>query len=206
MSTYVLGGAEDARIHSGTPTKNYGLSDILALGQIDSDADFKIARSVIYFPTLHTGGVPRNRKVLSAKLELYLTQDYCSYQRTYSFFRLKKSFVENQVTWNVRATGASWKVAGIYTAYYDDDYERADPIATTTLSANEADGWKTWNLNVDKVFEMINGVWTNCGFFGMCDAEYKDAYTFRSQQHVNESTRPKLTIEVEDYAGGIIFM
>jgi len=206
MSTYILGNAQDARIHSGSPTTKFGLSNTLALGRLDSDADFKIARSVIYFPTLHTGGVPRNRKVLSAKLELYLMQDYCSYQRTYSFFRLKKSFVENQVTWNVRATGVSWKVAGIYTAYYDDDYERADPIATTTLSASAGVGWKTWNLDVDKVFEMVNGVWTNYGFFGMCDAEYNDAYTFRSQQHATTSERPKLTVEVEDYAGGIIIM
>ena len=206
MSTYVLGGAEDARIHSGTPTKNFGLSDTLALGRLDSDADFKIARSVIYFPTLHTGGVPRNRKVLSAKLELYLMADYCQYSRPYSIYRLKKSFVENQVTWNVRATGASWKVAGIYTAYYDDDYERADPIATTTLSASAGVGWKTWNLNVDKVFEMVNGVWTNYGFFGMCDADYNDAYLFYSNQYTNPNYRPKLTVEVEDYAGGIIFM
>jgi len=206
MSTYILGNAQDARIHSGSPTKNFGMTDLIALGHKDADADFAIARSVIYFPALHTGGVPRNRKVLSAKLELYLYNDFCSYSRTYSFFRLKKSFVENEVTWNVRSVGNNWKVAGIYTAYYDDDYERADPIATTTLSASESVGYKTWNLNTDKIFEMINGVWTNYGFFGMCDAEYKDAYTFRSQQHVNESTRPKLTIEVEDYAGGIIFM
>ena len=207
MSTYILGNAQDARIHSGSPTKNFGMSDLIALGHKDADADFAIARSVIYFPALHTGGVPRNRKVLSAKLELYLMQDNCSYSRTYSFFRLKTSFVEGQVTWNNRKDGTPWETAGLWKASgTSNDYEIGVKIATTKLAANESKGWKTWNLNVDKVFEMINGVWTNYGFFGMCDAEYNDAYMFWSQQQADTNYRPKLTVEVEDYAGGIIFM
>ena len=194
-------------MHSGSPTTKFGLSDTLALGRLDSDADFKIARSVIYFPTLHTGGVPRNRKVLSAKLELYLMADYCQYSRPYSIYRLKTSFVESQVTWNNRKDGTPWETAGLWKASgTSSDYEIGVKIATLSLSASEGAGWKTWNLNVDKVFEMINGVWTNYGFFGMCDAEYNDAYVFLSQQYANATYRPKLTVEVEDYAGGIIIM
>ena len=124
----------------------------------------KIGRSVIKFANLSNGGVPKNRAVVSASLSLYLSTDRCNYSRTYSWFRLKNDFVESEVTWRIRKTGVNWAVQGIYSASNDTDYERADPIATITLAASEAAGWKTWSLNTTKIFEMINRVWVNSGF------------------------------------------
>ena len=204
MSTFVLqsDGVTDAEIISGSPTTARGLGTVLSLGQRDDDADYKIGRSVIKFANLSNGGVPKNRAVVSATLSLYLTTDRCNYSRTYSWFRLKNDFVESEVTWRIRKTGVNWAVQGIYSASNSTDYERADPIATITLAASEAAGWKTWNLNTTKIFEMINGIWVNNGFFGMCDAEYNDQYFFRSNNHATVNTRPKLTVVVDDAVSG----
>lgn len=203
MSTFVLqsDGVTDAEILSGSPTTARGMGTVLSLGQRDSDADYKIGRTVIKFANLSNGGVPKNRAVLSATLSLYLTTDRCSYSRSYSFFRLITDFVESQVTWNVRKTGVSWDHAGLYTAYTSTDYNKT-AIATTTLGASEAVGWKNWSFDTDVIFRLINGVYPNHGFFGMCKSEYNDQYFFRSSNHATVNTRPKLTVVVDDAVSG----
>lgn len=208
MSTYILqphgADSRDCDILSSKPTTNYGSSTLIAMGE--SNATTQIARLLLLFEQLSNGYVPRNRNVKSAVLSLYLSDDASSNARTYSFFRLKREFIFSQATWNLRKTGEAWAVAGVYSASNSTDYERADPIATLSLSASEADGFKNWDLDTAKVFELINGVFPNYGLFGMCDGENNDQYIFRSGNHATESSHPKLTIEIDDYSSDAIIL
>lgn len=195
----------DSEIISGSPTATRGLGTVLSLGH-SSDSDYLIGRTVIRFDALSNGGVPKNRRIISCQLGLYLTTDRASYARSYSFFRLKSDWVESEVTWQRRKIGTNWAVAGVYSAVKETDYERADPIGTRNLTASESAGFKYWDFDTDKIFEMVNGRFVNNGFFGMCNAENLDQYFFRSRQHATEATRPIMIIEVEDAAGGVIIL
>lgn len=207
-TTFVLqpgsSDGEDLTIFNKSATTNHLIYEWLAMGEHNALSTY-IYRILIRFPTLATGGVPKNRTVLSATLSLYLYDDSCSYSRSYSFFRLKRAYVPAQATWNSYQTGSAWHHAGLYTAYASDDYDKT-ALATTTLGASEADGWKEWDLDTDVVFQMINGYYQNNGFFGMCNAEFNDLYDFRSSRYSNATLHPKLTVEVEDYVGGAIML
>ena len=194
----------DTDIISSNPNTNYGSGTLMAMGE--SNAAEQIARILIKFAGLTDGSVPKNRNVLSAILSLYLASDASSNARTYSFFRLKREWTVSQATWNIRKTGESWAVAGVYSAFNDTDYERADPIATKSLTASEADGFKGWTLDTDKIFDIINGRFANNGFFGMCDGENNDQYIFRSGNHATSSSHPKLTLVLEDAPGGVMIL
>lgn len=205
MSTYILQPSADSEIISGSPTAARGLGQVLSLGH-SSDSDYLIGRTVIKFNALSNGGVPKNRRIISCQLGLYLSTDRSSFSRSYSFFRLKTDFVESEVTWRIRKTGVNWAVQGIYSAYNDTDYERADPLGTITLGASESAGYKYWDFDTDKIFEIVNGRFANNGFFGMCNAENQDQYFFRSREHSNEATHPALIVEVEDYSSDAIIL
>ena len=124
-----------------------------------NNATNKVARSLIKFDL---SSIPSNATITSATLSLWTDADFSDNDRTIRVYRLKVPFNETQATWNEFETGVSWQSAG---ASGTNDRESTD-IGSVLIAANEAiDVEKQISLSTNKIQEMINGTFTNTGFF-----------------------------------------
>lgn len=202
MSTFVLkpGGAvgQDCSLLSGSPTTNFGATNILYIGTQNTDTDVETARALIRFTELTTI-IPKFRKVSSAILSLYLTQDFSGSVSNVDIHRSLRAWVEAEATYNIWKTGSNWTSGG--GRGIGTDREEA-LLGTRAMSASEADGWKHWSLNTDLIFEIINGLFTNNGFWLQSRENSDDLYTYRSSDYATATYNPYLTIVIDDSVGG----
>ena len=127
----------------------------------------------------------------SATLSLWETAEYSSNARTLRVYRLKRAWVESQITWNIYSTGNNWSSAG---GFHVDDCEQTE-IASRAFSATEANGEKQWtNFDLTLLRDMWDGTWTNNGWLLKADTELDDAYAFRSSDNTTSAERPKMVI------------
>ncbi|MGH9365624.1 MAG: LamG-like jellyroll fold domain-containing protein, partial [Thermoanaerobaculia bacterium] len=83
--------------------------------------------------------IPSDAAAKTATLSLFAITVPSS-SRTYAAFRITAPWVENQVTWNSRATGTPWGTAG-------GDLNAGATATTTTGTA--AGVWRDWNILAD---------------------------------------------------------
>ena len=97
---------EDAQITADTPTLANGDG-----ASVNVDGQTPHAHGLMKFPTLIGGGagrVPSGAIVTSAVLQLNCTNAGNAMQ----LYRLTEDWIENEATWNTRATGVAWASAG----------------------------------------------------------------------------------------------
>jgi hypothetical protein len=185
MTTATLNPSADASINSATPTTNAGTGSQLTIGE-RNDESSAVRRSLLKFDL---SGIPVNAVVSDAMLRLYVTADRSSNARTFRVYRLKRAWVEDQVTWNIYSTGNNWQTAGGFGA---NDCEQTG-IGSRAMSASETlDAYKEFSLTPSAVQEMISGAFANNGFLVKADTESDDAYIFNSREAA--SNRPELVI------------
>jgi len=178
--------SKDTDISANNATTNYGSEINIRAGE--SDASTNNTRALIAFD-LST--IPSYAIITSAKLNLYLYDDFASNIRIKRVYRLKRAWVEAQATWNIYSTGNNWSTAGAFGA---DDCEQTD-IGSLQFTGVEADGWKEWELTPSAIQAMVTGAWTNNGFLIKADTENNDMHHFYSRNYaVDTSLRPKLII------------
>ena len=132
------------------------------------------------------------KRAKSATLSLWTSQDLADNDSTVNVYRLKVPFDEMQATWNVRATGSNWQVAG---ASGSDDRESA-AIGSVVIPANDAVGVeKQISLDPAKMQEYVSGAFVNNGFVLAASAELNDRFMYRSSDYGTASQRPKLVIQ-----------
>src|SRR5512147_1903202 len=92
------------------PTTNYGGDNNLLAGE-RNDADNTTLRSLLGFAIL--ANIPAGASIISATLSIYLNSVvFASNSAAIGVYRLKREWVEDQVTWNIYSTGNSWATAG----------------------------------------------------------------------------------------------
>ncbi|MEK7784775.1 MAG: DNRLRE domain-containing protein, partial [Chloroflexota bacterium] len=175
----------DTRLASNLPNANYGTDDKLYVGE--SNQNSSVHRSLLRFDL---SGIPANATITSATLSLWLTDDYSDNARTFSAYRVKRTWTEDGATWNAAASGSNWNTAGLdLTA----DAE-GTAIGSRSMTASEANGEKQWTLDAAKVQEWVSGAFANNGLLLRAGVELNDQYRFASSDYVLPGWRPKLVI------------
>ena len=184
MATATLTASSNASILADQPTLN--LVEVQVGERNDNNNNF---RALITFSTLSDGTIPTTAVVTSSVLRLYMKVDKSSNARTLSVYRLKRAWVQSQVTWNIFSTGNNWQTAGCAGA---NDRE-ATTIGTAAMSAAEIiPSWKEVTLDNALTQEMINGTFTNNGLFLQNGVENNDSYEFGEIS--DGATAPQLVV------------
>lgn len=177
---------KDAILISDVATTNFGASGVIDIGE--QNPGTTIRRGVIQFDL---SGIPAGSTILTATLSLYCTVDYSSNARTMRAFRLKRAWVESEVTWNIYSSGNSWQTAG---GFGTDDCEQTD-IGSRAFSASETlNQFKDIALTASAVQEWLDGAFANNGLLLKMDTESNDGYRFLSSSDGTAANRPKLVI------------
>jgi hypothetical protein len=108
---------------------------------------------------------------------------------TYEIYELRRSWIENQATWNVAATGSSWQVAGA-----QGTSDRGSTVLGT-ISASST-GARTISLNAAGLAVLQAWIDNPAGNFGFAIQDYgaADGLDFFSSETATISQRPKLTV------------
>lgn len=184
MTTVVLQPASiDQYIDSSAPTTNFGANEQLYIGELNGVT--AKTRALIKFDL---SSIPDNAVFSSVTLSLFLTSDRSDNARTFAVYRMKRVWVEAQVTWNQYSSGNNWQTAGGDGA---NDRELTN-IGTRSFSASE-----TLNVFVDFPLGPTtkDALDLGNGWIIIANTESDDGYVFRSSNWGGTaSERPKLTI------------
>ncbi len=177
-------GVADSYMLAGGPTTNYGSSVRLTVcGYADLGAG-NVMRPVIKFDL---SAIPTNATIGGATLYVY-SYDAAAVRGssgTYGLYPLTRAFVENQVTWNVAATGTDWTTAG------GDFSGTADATADKEGTAGV---WYAFDVS-SRVQDMISDPSSNYGWIIKCtDEDLHNQDRFSSSDNSDVQHRPKLVI------------
>jgi len=138
LPTITLYPIKDAYVDQDKPNKNYGSKHELHV------QSFKLIKSKNKrtFIQFDLSSIPKNARILSAKLRLYLYDPPIS-SRTYEIYRVCESWEENKINWNNQPSVAE------------------NPTSTTTIPTTK--GWVEWDVTSD-VQAMVNGSVDNYGW------------------------------------------
>lgn len=183
----------DTYIDSWVPLENRNANEFIRVGE--SNLEVSTGRGLVKFDL---SSIPTNARVSSATLSLYCATDESSNARTFRVYRSLRAWVETEATWNIFSTGNNWQTAGGFGA---NDTEQTD-IGTRAFTATETlNAYKDFTLTASAVEEMIQGLFTNNGFFVKGDTESDDAYLFDTREAAGTTKDPKLAIVWRGPAG-----
>jgi hypothetical protein len=175
MTETILDVIDDTYLTSVNPNNNY------------ATANFWYVRSTTQYTILlyDLSGIPTTDVITSAVLSGYFYNQGGTGDTDIDVYRLKQSWVSNQVTFNNRYTGTAWQTAGALGA---DDYDSSSLGQATCVGTSY--GWIYWSLSTMVINKMVDGTYSNYGFILRGSAD-KYAY-FRSLDY--GSNFAKLTI------------
>lgn len=143
MGSVNLPALADATIYKQQPDTNYGsLVSITTNGSLTYDSRICIRPNLSSLPT----GVV----ITSVKLHLYVRSDAVAGTVTDYAYRLRRVFVENQVTWNSWSSGNGWTTAGAESTV-GDRYSTLMGSVTHSI----VNGWIEINLDVNEFRALI---------------------------------------------------
>lgn len=180
MTVVVLNPSADSYIINSAPTTNPGLESQLYVGELNGTSD--LTRTLVKFDL---SVIPANAIISSVVFSLFIFSDRSDTATTLNIYRLKRNWVETQVTWNQYSSGNNWQTQG---GNGSNDRE-GSPIASRAFSATEP-------LNVYVNFTMptsLAALDLGNGWILKTSVENNDGYDFRSRQG-GISERPTLTI------------
>lgn len=189
--TFKTTDVEDTFLDSATPTTNHNGDTHLYVGELNVGTE--VIRTIIKFP-LDNGTIPAGSTINSATLRLYKLTDFTDNDRTASVYRMLRSWVENQATWNVYSTGNSWGTAGADNTTTDRE---ATDIGTRAFTNGEAvNEYAEFSLTPSAVQEMISGgSFTNNGFLIKMATESNDGWEFVSNANATSANHPELVVD-----------
>lgn len=178
---------KDATFEADYPDLNIGASNTIYIGkQQFGQGPY---RSTVQFVLTD---VPATATVTAATLSLYCLSNDSGNARIYHAYRLKRPWVEAQVTWNIYSTGNSWQTAG---GFGSNDCEQTD-IGNRTFTATEVlNEFKDFALTPAAVQGWTSGAFANNGLLLKADTENADRYGFASSDHATAASRPKISVD-----------
>jgi RHS repeat-associated protein len=176
----------DAYIESGAlADTNYSTEDTMWVGS----ASGRTTKSLIQFDL---SSIPSYASINSASLLLTYSRDASDAQHSLSIFRLKKDWVESEVTWNSYSANNTWGIAGVAGAA---DAELL-AIGSVNLPVDPVLGSAVEiPLNKYRIQEMLNGTIVNNGFLLQVDGSSANKYGFYTSSSPIASYRPRLVVE-----------
>ena len=177
----------DAYISSDNATTNFGTSTLFQIGEWNGGTS--VNRGILKFDL---SSIPSNAVISDATLSLWVDGDLSSNARTAEMFRVRRNWVESQVTWNVWSTSNNWTTAGAGDTTNDID---STVCGSCSFTASESAGTqKDFTLVVAELTKLIDGTYNNYGWLFKMQTETNDEYQMRSSSHATSANRPKLVI------------
>jgi hypothetical protein len=178
-------GTRDAKIQSDTPIINYGSSSkVGADGSPDESA-------LLYWDI---SSITAGSSILSVEMTFNVISK--SGLDNYEIYRINRAWIENEVTWNVYASGQNWEIEGA------NGMGDRDSTVLGNIGAPLA-GELTISLNstgIEVVQSWVNDPGSNNGLIFLDYINASDGLDLSSRETSIVSERPKLTITYSNTA------
>ncbi|WP_321418672.1 disaggregatase related repeat-containing protein [uncultured Methanomethylovorans sp.] len=179
----------DNRLRSDTPTTVLSTTTFLDIGKNTATAREVMMFDLSSYKTTDT--------ISKATLSLYWHYPAGKTRTSGTIVEVYRPFEWNPkyVTWNSRASGTSWIIAG--GSWYDKNAisQGTAPYASVTFPAGTVPGNKYYDFDVTQlVKEYVTGKYKNTGFFLKAKTESGNYIAFYSSEYSNAGMKPKLTI------------
>lgn len=177
-------GVEDTRIAESSATTNFSGSINLETSTFGASADR--TNTVIKFDL---SNLPASITITDAKLRLKKNgSDAVAGDDDISVYRLLRTVVFNQATYNVYSTGNSWQTAGGSGAL------DIDTTATDTIAVNDTTGvYVEWDVTAD-VQDFYAGTETNNGWLLSSDTYTQGDWKQYHSSDATDTNRPELVV------------
>jgi hypothetical protein len=170
---------------------NFGTNEYIFVGENISGTGL-FYRGLIKFD-LST--IPTNTRVYKARLSLWKNFDRSNSNALLNVHRLKRVWVENQVTYNIYSTGNNWQTAGGFGA---NDCEQTPIGSISVLAGSNAAAVDAVKVDIEldavSIKNMINGTFSNNGFLLKNSVELNDMWGYMSSNGSTPEQLPTLTI------------
>lgn len=173
-------------IDSTSATTNFeGSADQLDIGELAGGTNNR--RSFIQWDL---SSIPTNATITGVTFKIYdRGDDLANNDRTFDVFRVRRNWVESEVTWNVYSSGNNWTTAGCSDTTNDREGTAIGSIATTQPAAA---GYVTTTFTASLVQEWLTGVFTNNGVVCIMQTATDDMHRYDGEDNANP---PQLVID-----------
>ncbi|MGB2762060.1 MAG: Calx-beta domain-containing protein [Minisyncoccales bacterium] len=178
----------DSYVRMNYPITNYGIEDYFYLG----NANFETNRNNIIMEwTLPSdpGGTITNIKLF---LYLYSYPPVGSISSYFELHELLETFVESEVTWNIRSTGNDWTNAGAVSP----TSASATVVDTLTISSSPTYQYYEWVLRGTGAENPVNWNWGETHDFSIYDPNFDADKIFYYSFYTKEAASDKPYIEI----------
>lgn len=155
------------------------------IGSTSSPYDQWYYRGLLNFSL---ASIPKGAKILSAKIDCYLSSNLGSESGSYSAHTVSQSWSGAYVTRYYRTSSETWSTIG-------GSFEATASGDSGVLSASESFGWKSWTLNwngLSNLQAMIRGTKSNYGWLLKNSENANRAHGFDRTGNI-----PRLVIEYQ---------
>ena len=179
---------KDSFINQGAATTNFGTHASLEVGEWSGGVS--LSRSIIEFDfsTIPTGSI-----ISSVTASLWISTDDATTNLTQRWYRLKRAWVEAEVTWNEYSSGNSWQTAGAGGANDRDSSDSGRKTIAHTATGEVQ--WTDWDIDEIEAMVGAGPAWTNNGFLIKDDLESNHRWIYKSSDNATAAERPKMVIE-----------
>jgi len=172
---------QDSYSDSANPTINYGAATYMWIGQYIGGGG-SLHRGFIKFDL---SALPDNAIIDSATLQLRAGINFGANVRVLRVYRLKRAWVEAQVSHNIWATGKNWLSPG---AFHPNDCEQSDIGNVSVPTTSDVYVTLTLTPTTKAGLDLGNGLLLKM------DTESNDMHFFHSSTSPTPAYWPKLTI------------
>ena len=195
MAQTTLISSDDTYIRSSVPTSNQEGAGSLFVGEYKSAVN-DISHTLVKFDLSTIAGT-----ITAATLRMKdKGTDFATNNRTMRVYRMLRSWVASQATWNVYSTGNNWGTAGAENTTSDRE---ATDIGSVSMPGVEVAQYYDITLTASAVEQMRSGSLTNNGFLLRMDTEIDDLHDFTDN---TQTDKPQLVVTYTPFEGGFIYM
>ncbi|HET6564041.1 MAG TPA: DNRLRE domain-containing protein, partial [Xanthomonadales bacterium] len=181
--TPAYAGTRDTYIREASATTNFGAATSL---QVDGDEPSGTGTDMSILLAWDVSSIPANAIVEAAEMVLTVTNPSSG---VYTCYSLNRSWVENQATWNVAATGSPWTAPGAPAGTDRNSTPMCTISAGTTGTLTVQ--FTEWGRSI--VQEWVNAPSSANGMI-IADSATTDGADFHSSESATAMARPKLNV------------
>ena len=175
---------------------NYGTEATMYVGRYGA-TDWSYS-----FIKFDLSSIPSTATINTATLSIRVAYEYLDGPVTLYLKRVKRNWVESQLTWTVYSTGNNWQTGGCQGA---DDWDSSTVCGSASIP-DPASGTITVTLSTTELKKLIDGTYSNYGWkMHLSDETLQHSIAFWSASKSPSSNRPKLDINYTEASSGKSF-